>query len=110
MSDYFTAALLIVGSIFILLASLGVAKMPDIFSRMHATTKAATLGASLMMLAVAVFFAELGTVVRSLAVIFFVFFTAPVSAHMIGSAAYLTGIPLWKGTVDENKDSKEPEV
>ncbi len=41
MSEYVIVSFLIIGSIFILLAAVGVARMPDIFSRMHATSKAA---------------------------------------------------------------------
>ena len=107
MSEYVIVSFLIIGSIFILLAAVGVARMPDIFSRMHATSKAATLGATLMILAVSVALAGYDTIIRSVAVILFLFLTAPITAHMIGSAAYFTGVALWEGTiVDELKESE----
>jgi multicomponent Na+:H+ antiporter subunit G len=73
--------------------------MPDLFMRMQAATKAATLGASCMLLAVAVHFGELGVFTRAMLVIAFVFATAPIAAHMIARAAYSVGTPLWEGTV-----------
>jgi multicomponent Na+:H+ antiporter subunit G len=99
MIDLIVAGLLIAGAAFLLLASVGVVRMPDIFARMHATTKAATLGSSFMLTAVAVHAGNAGVAVQALAVILFMYITAPVVAHMIGRAAHYVGVPLWKGTV-----------
>ena len=91
-------ALLFVGALFLLLAGVGVLRMPDVFTRMSAATKAATLGTLCMLSAVAVYFNDFGVTVRSLLVIAFVFMTAPVAAHQIGRAAYFIGVELWSGT------------
>ena len=99
MIDLVIAGLLIAGAAFLLLASVGVVRMPDLFARMHATTKAATLGASFMLIAVAVHAGETGVAVRALAIILFMYITAPVVAHIIGRAAHYIGVPLWKGTI-----------
>jgi multicomponent Na+:H+ antiporter subunit G len=102
MSEVLSVIFLIVGSLFLLLASIGVVRMPDLFTRMSAATKAATLGASFMLLAVAIHFPGLGVTARALAGIVFFFLTAPVAAHIIGRAAYFVGVPLWHKTkVDE---------
>ena len=95
MNEIISAILLLIGSLFMLLAAVGVVRMPDLFTRMQTTTKASTLGISCMMLAVAAHFLELSVVTRSLAVIVFAFLTAPVGAHMIGRAAYMSGVKLW---------------
>jgi multicomponent Na+:H+ antiporter subunit G len=87
-----------------LLAAVGIVRLPDLFTRMHAATKPATLGTALTMLAVAVHFGELGVTTRALLVVVFFVITAPVGAHMIGRAAYLAGVPLWEGTIlDERR-------
>lgn len=99
MGTVISAILMVVGAVFMLLAAVGILRMPDLFLRMSATTKAATLGVSSMLLAAAVHFGELGITSRALATIVFVLLTAPVAAHMIGRAAYLVGVPLWEGTV-----------
>lgn len=93
------AFLLIAGAAFMFLAAVGVMRFPDLFTRMSATTKASTLGAGLIFLAVAVHFGTVGIASRAIAGILFFLLTAPVAAHMIGRAAYLEGVPLWKGTV-----------
>jgi multicomponent Na+:H+ antiporter subunit G len=80
-------------------AGVGLVRMPDLFLRMSATTKAATMGAGLILLAVAVYFQDFGTTTRALATIVFLLITAPVAAHMLGRAAYANGVPLWEGTL-----------
>ena len=100
-----TVALMVVGAVLSLLAALGVVRMPDVYSRMQSATKASTLGVGCTMLAVAVDFADLAITTRVVLIVAFVFLTAPISAHMIGRAAYYVGVPLWKGTtLDELRD------
>jgi len=103
------SALMLVGAAFLLLAAIGIVRMPDLFTRMQAATKAATLGVSCIMLSVALHFGELGVVTRALLAIAFFFLTAPVAAHMIGRAAYFVGVPLWEGTLrDELRGRYDP--
>jgi len=99
MTEIATSILVIAGGLFALVAALGVVRLPDVLIRMHASTKAGTLGCGLILLAVAVYFGEIGVVARAIAAIVFLLLTAPVAAHMIGRAAYRSGVPLWKGTV-----------
>ena len=109
MREVVTGLLLVIGVIFMLLAAIGVMRMPDLFMRMQAATKASAFGAVFMLLAVAVFFADLGITTRALIIIAFIFLTAPVSAHMIARAAYSVGVPLWENTVrDELRDHFDP--
>lgn len=84
------------------LAGLGILRMPDLFLRMSSTSKAGTLGAGLILLGAAIYFDNLGVYTRSLATIVFLLLTTPVAAHMIGRAAYFDGVPLWKGTVQDD--------
>jgi multicomponent Na+:H+ antiporter subunit G len=91
--------LMMVGVVLIVIAGIGLLRMPDLYLRMSAVTKAATLGLGLILLGTAVYFADLGVASRALATAVFVLLTAPVSAHMMGRAAYSNGAPLWEGTV-----------
>lgn len=99
MNDITTAVLLMIGALFLLLAGVGVVRMPDIFTRMQSATKASTLGVACMLLAAAVHFNDLGVTTRAIAGIFFFLITAPVTAHVLGRASYFLGVPLWSGTV-----------
>jgi multicomponent Na+:H+ antiporter subunit G len=96
--ELISAVLMGVGAVFVLVASVGVLRLPDLFLRMSATSKAATLGVCCILLAAAVYFGELGIASRALAAIAFILLTAPVAAHRIGRAAYLSGVPLAPGT------------
>lgn len=109
MNQPISAALMIIGATFMLLAAVGVVRLPDVFTRMQATTKAATLGMGCMFGAAAIYFATLEVAARALAVIVFVYLTAPVAAHMIARAAYFVGVPLWEGTIrDELRGHYDP--
>ncbi len=99
MLEIIAGILLIAGGFFVLVAAVGILRLPDILMRMHASTKAGTLGAGLILLAVAFTYAEIGIVSRAVATIIFILMTAPVAAHTIGRAAYRMGIPFWKGTI-----------
>lgn len=96
--DLLSLISLFIGAFFMLLAGIGLLRMPDLFLRMSAATKASTLGVGFMLLAAALYFDELGTTSRSLATIVFILITAPVAAHRIARAAYFDGVPLWQGT------------
>ena len=87
-----------VGAFFILVAGLGLVRMPDVFLRMSASTKAATLGVGCTVLGVARYFGDFATFIRAMAIIVFLLLTTPVAAHLLGRAAYQDGVPLWKGT------------
>ncbi len=102
MREIATAALLLVGAVTMLLAALGAARMPDLLTRMQATAKASTLGVGCIALAAAVHFGELGVIERALAVVGFVFLTAPVGAHAIARAGYFAGARLYPGTAPED--------
>ncbi len=95
-------ALLLVGLFFVLVAALGLVRMPDFYSRTHAAAKAGAFGGSLILLGVAVLFATWGVAVKAVLVILFFYATTPVAGHMIGRAAYLARVPRWPGTeIDE---------
>ena len=94
--------LILVGAAFSLVAAIGINRMPDIFSRLHAASKAGTLGAGLVLLAVAIDAYELDIATRAFAAVLFLMLTTPVAAHLLGRAAYIAGVPLWSGTrIDE---------
>lgn len=98
MKDIATALLLFLGGSFMLVAAIGMVRLPDLYTRLSASTKGATLGVSLTIIAVISHFGELSVTVQAMLTILFVLLTAPVSSHMIGRAAYFVGVPLWKAT------------
>jgi len=99
MQDLFSAIFIFIGTLLVLLSAIGIIRLPDIYMRMSATTKAATLGVGSILLGTAIHFWDLGIFSRGLIIISFLFLTAPVAAHMIGRAAYKNKIPLWKNSI-----------
>jgi len=87
--EFVVAALILLGALFALLGSVGLARLPDFFTRLHGPTKATTLGVGATVLASAVYFTATreGISLHEIAVMVFLFITAPVSAHLLAKAA-----------------------
>lgn len=110
MSEIVISIFLLIGTFFIFSGSLGMIRFRDVYSRLHASTKSATLGVSGVLIApLLFFFFKNGTVDGSLVLgIVFVLLTSPVGGHLISRAAYHTGVPLWqKNTEDQLKQHIE---
>ena len=101
MSDWIAALLIVAGAGFCLVAGVGVVRLGDVFARMHAATKAGTLGLALICIAVMVEAETWGEVIEPLVVFLFMIASAPVGAHLIGCAAFRTRVPLDPKTVLE---------
>ena len=99
MIDILTGVLWIGGSGFALLAALGVLRLPDVFTRMQASTKASTLGLGCLLIGAALQLHDFASFIRVLSIGAFVLLTTPVAAHVIARASYLADVPLWEGTV-----------
>lgn len=89
--QYAAGVLIIAGSLFGLLAAVGVLRLPDLYTRMHAASKTGTMGAGLMLAGIAVVAFDNGVILRAIAGFIFLLLTAPVSAHLLARAAYLAG-------------------
>lgn len=89
---------LLVGAFFVFAAAVGVVRMPDVYTRMHAATKSGTLGSGLMLVGVALVGGSGDVVLRALAAVIFLVATTPIAAHLLGRAAYMSGVPTWHGT------------
>ena len=105
MTEIIIAVLLLSAALVVLIAAVGLLRIPDLPTRMHATTKSGVLAIILIMVAVGVYFGSVDIIARILAVIFFILVTTPIAAHVIGRSAYISGIELWSKTVrDDLKD------
>ncbi|WP_437603142.1 monovalent cation/H(+) antiporter subunit G [Sorangium sp. So ce590] len=89
------------GTFFMFVASLGVLRLPDFYARIHAPTKAATLGLAFLLAALALHFRELASVTKAALALLFVGMTAPVGAHIVARAAYRSGVRAPGTLVDD---------
>jgi multicomponent Na+:H+ antiporter subunit G len=93
------AVMLLAGCLLALVAAVGLHRFPDLFCRMHGATKPASLGLLLVVIATSVTVTGSGSSIKLLLVVALQFMTAPVAAHMIGRAAYRSGLELTDLTV-----------
>jgi len=107
MIEWVSTGLTMAGATLALLAGVGVLRMPDVFTRMQASTKASTLGLGCLLIGLAIRHPETSFVMRAISISAFMMLTTAVSAHVIARAAAISGVPLWKGTrVDERPVKK----
>ncbi len=110
MNNVLISFCLLSGAFFMLVAAIGVLKLPDLYQRLHASSKAATLGVALLLIGAAIHSGDLGIVARCIMAIVFFTTTAPVGAHLITRAAYKHNEPLAKETLSDEwaEDRKDP--
>lgn len=94
MSDVVASLLFVSGGFFCLVAGIGILRLKDVFCRMHASTKAGTLGLALICLGVMVQAETIGHAAEAFVVFVFMIASAPIGAHVIGRAAFRTGVPI----------------
>ena len=108
MIDLLTAVMWMAGSAFALLAALGLLRMPDVFTRMQASTKGSTLGLGCLLIGAALQLGDFASFARLVSIGAFIFLTTSISAHVIARASYIAHVPLWEGTVlDERRRDLE---
>lgn len=99
---YAGGVLLLLGSVFVLVAALGVIRLPDLYSRMHAASKAGAVGGGLILLAVAVLSQDVSVTVRAIVGIIFLMLTTPLAAHLLARSAYIAqNRPIDADVVDD---------
>lgn len=109
--EIITSILILIGVFFTFVSAIGVIRLRDVYSRMHAAGKSSTLGVIFLMLATVIYFLPQGVVnVKILLAILFIFMTAPLAALMVTRSAYRTKVPLEKNTIrDDLKEMYEKE-
>jgi multicomponent Na+:H+ antiporter subunit G len=101
-SNLIVTVFVLAGAFFSLLAAIGVIRFPDVYTRMHAATKAPAFGILLFLIASVFFFADLYTTVISLMIVVFIFLSAPVASHIISRVAHLLDTEIsGKTSIDE---------
>lgn len=95
---------LLAGSLLIFIASIGILRLPDIYMRMHALTKASSLGIMLLLIGVMIYYPSFSVIIKSFAVIIFLYLTIPVSANLLGKSALEMDAFRW--TKDKTKKSE----
>ncbi|NIK79267.1 multicomponent Na+:H+ antiporter subunit G [Paenibacillus castaneae] len=96
--------IVLAGALISAISAFGLVRLPDVYLRSHAATKSATLGVLFILAGAFLYFAfYLDHISAKLLLgIVFVFITAPVAGHLNGRAAYISGVPLWERSVQDD--------
>jgi multicomponent Na+:H+ antiporter subunit G len=94
---------IVIGTFFLLVGGIGLIRLPDMFTRMHAATKCTTLGAMCTLVGVALIMGG-SVAIKALLIIIFIVLGNPTSAHAIARAAYRTGTRMKIGSYDAFKE------
>ncbi|EYB67992.1 hypothetical protein DEIPH_ctg030orf0031 [Deinococcus phoenicis] len=84
---------ILIGAFFVLTAAIGLVRFPDLYTRLHASSKLVTLGSAGIFLGAALELTDAAAFTRLAAVLLFHFLTTPLTAYLIAQAAYLRGLP-----------------
>lgn len=108
---YAGCVVLLLGAAFTLVASIGVLRLPDLLTRMHAASKAGTVGGGLVLLAVALMCFDAGVALRAVVGIVFLLLTTPVAAHLLARANHrITDQTPPDGSTSQLKSKSSPNV
>jgi len=100
LAEYVISVLLVLGGAFTLIGAIGLARLPDFFTRLHGPTKATTLGVGAIMLSSVIYFSSTGQGlgISEILITVFLLMTAPVSANMLAKAAMHIGVKSMENT------------
>jgi multicomponent Na+:H+ antiporter subunit G len=96
MNDLIAAVLILAGASLMLVAAIGVLRLPDVLCRSHAVAKALTLGIFLLLLGMWVFHGDNQAAFKILLAILFQVITIPVASHLVGLLSYQKNLPRWR--------------
>lgn len=96
---YLSGGLLLAGALFTLLAAIGVLRFPDLYTRMHAASKAGAVGGGLILFVIALMSQDAAVAIRAIIGIIFLLLTTPVAAHLLAKASLAAGYKPWEKTV-----------
>lgn len=115
-TEFLLSALVLIGAAFTFVGSLGLVRFKDFYTRLHAPTKATTLGVGCLLIASSVYFSTTGEALslHEVLVSVFLFITAPISAHLLAKAALhlalpsVTPVPSTPQTTDSSVPAATP--
>ncbi len=104
MTEIIISIFLLIGAGLSVLGSIGIIRFPDVYGRLHAATKSATLGVISIMIGAFLYFLFIEGILvgKLLLAILFVFMTAPVAGFMISRSAYRVGVKLWDKSIQDD--------
>lgn len=105
---YVGAILVVIGGAFGLIAAIGMLRFPDLYTRMHAASKAGIVSAGFIFAAIGFVSFDGSVALRALMGVFFLMLTTPVSAHLLARVAYFSGVRPVEDTRPNEMENEGP--
>jgi multicomponent Na+:H+ antiporter subunit G len=105
--EWLIFSVLILGALFVLISAIGLLRLPDLYMRMHATTKTTSMGVTLILAGIIMAYPEVTIVIKGLLIIIFIYLTAPLGTHMISKAGHLLNIKKWDRYVEDDMEEAQ---
>ena len=105
MIELIGAVFALIGSLFMLVSAIGLLRFPDIYTRIHASSVAPSMGFFSLLVAVICFFPSIWSIAFAAIIMIINFLTSPLTAHLIARASCLTVLTLWKQSDEEAGNS-----
>jgi multicomponent Na+:H+ antiporter subunit G len=100
--QYLAALTMLIGAVFGLLAAIGIVRLPDLYTRLHAASKAGVVGTGLILIAVALISTDASVILRAILGIIFLLLSTPIAAHLLARAAHKAGeMPTVTTTIEQ---------
>ena len=110
MSNILSNLVIGIGTFFVLFGTIGLVRLPDLYNRLQAATKCATLGICSILLGIIISQGISALSMKSLLCIIFLMITSPAAAHALAHAAHISGVKLWEKSVcDKYAEDKSKE-
>lgn len=102
--EFIVATFIVIGAFLSLVTAFGMIRLPDVYTRIHAASKAATLGVMSILIGTFLYFYLYDGHFNSRIIlgILFIFLTSPVGGHLISRAAHNSGVKMWKKSVQDD--------
>ncbi len=101
-NEIIVVIMFLIGSIFMFLGALGLMRMPDLYNRLQAGTKATTLGIIFTILGLGIYYPEI--IFKAILIVLFILMSNPVSSSTLARSAYKKGIKYYEKTINEVED------
>lgn len=102
--------LVVIGSIASFIGGLGMVRMPEFYTRMHAASVTDTLGAGCVLLGLCLMAPNHIVALKLIFILLFLFFTSPIAGHAIAKGAWLSGLKPGVGKIDDNVQLEEEHI
>jgi multicomponent Na+:H+ antiporter subunit G len=103
LQDVFSWAFIVIGGFFLVVGGLGLVRLPDFYTRLHAAGITDTMGAGLLLLGMMVHEGWTLVTVKLFLIGLFLYFTSPTATHAVANAAFVAGLKPWLGDGDEEE-------